>query len=664
MQALLIVVRVLHFAAAISLTGTLGFACLISEPAFRRSATNDGSVGELRRRLDWIAWASLALALISGTAWLGAVASEISGKPLAAVFAQGIAATVLTHTQFGEDWLARLSLAGLLALCLAARKSLRFPVSVVAGWPALALAAAMLASLAWAGHGAATPGAPGNFHLAGDAMHLLAAGFWLGTLPALVLLLAAARRAADAHWVEVARIATRRFSRLAVASVIVLLAGGLINTWFLAGSIPALVGTDYGRLLLGKIALFIAMLMFAAVNLLRLTPRLAGAVAVPRTIAQLQRNALVEVGFGVGVLAIVGVLGRLPPGLHTEPGWPFPFRVDFAALTVGSKILLGIAAVLFCACAIGAVATAAAGRYRSMAAFGAGLALVTALGWVASFPAVERAYPTSFFALARPYDAGSVAAGAALYADDCAACHGATGEGNGPAATGLSIRPANLTEAHLFAHSPGDLFWWVSQGRGHGAMPGFDSIMTPDQRWDVINFVRARAAGVLTREVGPEVTAATAYPVPDFAFETGGTQKTLSGMLKEGPVLLVLFGRSALDVRLRQLATDQPRFAAAGLQIVAIGLDHAAETGSEEAGMPRFVARVSTEVKSALALFRMPADGGESELLLDRNGNVRAGWTAAGQEGLPDAATLAADAEAAARFAVAAPSPSHAGHSH
>jgi putative copper resistance protein D len=661
-QALLIAARALHFAAAISLAGTLGFACLIAEPAFRRSGTNDASVGELRRRLDWIAWASLALALISGTAWLGAVASEMSGKPLGAVFSQGIATTVLTRTRFGEDWLVRLTLAGLLAVCLVARNVPRPRASAALGALALGLAATMLASLAWAGHGAATPGAPGNLHMAGDVMHLLAAGFWLGTLPPLVLLLAATRRAADARWVEVARIATRRFSRLAVASVIVLLAGGLINTWFLAGSIPALVGTDYGRLLLGKIALFIAMLMFASVNLLRLTPRLAGAVAVPRTVAQLQRNALLEVGFGVGVLAIVGVLGRLPPGLHTEPGWPFPLRLDFAALTAGSRILLGIAFVLFCACAIGAVAAAAAGKYRSIAAFGAGLALATTVGWAASFPGLERAYPTSFYAPARPYDASSVAAGAALYADNCAACHGAEGEGNGPAAAGLPIRPSNLTEAHLFAHSPGDLFWWVSQGRGHGAMPGFAVVMTPDQRWDVVNFVRARAAGVLAREVGPEVTAAVAYPVPDFVFETGGAQETLSGMLQKGPVLLMLFGRPAPDARLQQLAGDRPRLGAAGLQIVAIGLDQATETASEEAGMARFVARVSPEVKSALALFRSPADGGESELLLDRNGNVRVGWTAAGQEGLPDAATLVSDAEAAAGFAVAAPS--HAGHSH
>ena len=119
--------------------------------------------------------------------------------------------------------------------------------------------------------------------------------------------------------------------------------------------------------------------------------------------------------------------------------------------------------------------------------------------------------------------------------------------------------------------------------------------------------------------------------MPDFAFETGGSQQTLSGILQRGPVLLVLFGRSAPVARLQQLAADQPRLAAAGLQIVAIGLDRAAETAAEEAGIPRFVARVSPEVKSAPALFRTPVDGGDSELMLDRNGNVRAVRTAAGQ---------------------------------
>ena len=49
---------------------------------------------------------------------------------------------------------------------------------------------------------------------------------------------------------------------------------GSINTWYLAGSIPALTETDYGRLLLLKIALFLVMVAVAAFNRLHLTPRL------------------------------------------------------------------------------------------------------------------------------------------------------------------------------------------------------------------------------------------------------------------------------------------------------------------------------------------------------------------------------------------------------
>src|SRR6516162_4701060 len=85
-------------------------------------------------------------------------------------------------------------------------------------------------------------------------------------------------------------------------------------------------------------------------------------------------------GPGLGVLAIVGVLGTLPPALHTEPGWPFPVRLDLATLTEGSRILLASLALAACAFAIGGVVAAAAGHYRRMAVLAAGLALCLAIG--------------------------------------------------------------------------------------------------------------------------------------------------------------------------------------------------------------------------------------------------------------------------------------------
>jgi putative copper resistance protein D len=429
MEGFLIAARFLHFTASILLTGVFTFERLIAGPALRPSGEAPANAARLRRRLGWLAWASLALAIGSGAAWLVAVAAGMSGKPLGAAVSQGAMLIVLTRTQFGADWLLRFALALLLGCCLLMQRRERGWAHGAICWTALLFAAAMLASLAWAGHGTATPGPSGDLHLAADVLHLLAAGLWLGTLPPLILFLAEARRIGNTDWAAVSATMVRRYSALAIASVTVLLAGGLVNTWFLAGTVPALVGTEYGRLLLTKIGFFIAMLMVAAVNLLRLTPRLAAGGThnvVWRTTARLQANARIETALGLGAVAIVSVLGTLPPGLHAEPGWPFPFRLDIAALTPRSQILLAILALIICLCAVAAVATAAAGRYRRTGTFAVVLTLCLALGWFPLRPAIEPAYPTSYYAPSEPYASASIVRGAALYTDNCALCHGAS----------------------------------------------------------------------------------------------------------------------------------------------------------------------------------------------------------------------------------------------
>lgn len=649
MQALLIAARFVQFAASIALTGVFAFECLIAAPAVRAAGTVYADAA-LRRRFCALAWASLALTLLSGAGWLVAVAADMSGAPLGAVMTRAVMGVVLTETRFGLDWLWRCAGVVLIAILLAMPRRAR--LEAARRWLMLVLSVPVLAGLAWAGHGAATAGAAGELHLAGDILHLLGAGGWLGTLPPLALFLTAASGAA------IMRAAMRRYTVLAVASVTALFAGGLVNTWFLAGTLPALVGTEYGRLLLGKIALFLIMLVLGAVNLLRLVPRLGHGPEAPaaKTGAQLKRNALTETALGTGVLAVVGLLGILPPGLHTEPGWPFPFRIALAALSPPAKIVVAVAFCIAAAGVIGAVAAAAAGRYRRAVVLAGIVVVGAAIGFIPLRPAIEPAYPTSFYAPAQPYDAPSVIAGAAIYAANCAACHGPSGKGDGPAAAGLPIRPANLTEPHLFAHSPGDLFWWVSHGRDHGVMPGFAASLNPHQRWDVINFILARAAGDLVRHVGRDITTAAAYPVPDFAFEQGGRQSTLRRQLQEEPVLLALYGDKVPAARLAALAAARGILATAGLHLIAVPVGRPA-TAPGTAPLPSFAVTVSATVTKTLSHFRSPDDGGETELLLDRNGDVRARWTA---NDVPSIETLAADASRVGRIAVAPPS--HAGH--
>jgi mono/diheme cytochrome c family protein len=74
------------------------------------------------------------------------------------------------------------------------------------------------------------------------------------------------------------------------------------------------------------------------------------------------------------------------------------------------------------------------------------------------------AYPTSYYSSSTNFAVTSIARGAELFPADCAACHGPTGRGDGPAAKTLPVPPADLTASHLWMHSDGELFWWLSHG--------------------------------------------------------------------------------------------------------------------------------------------------------------------------------------------------------
>jgi hypothetical protein len=161
-------------------------------------------------------------------------------------------------------------------------------------------------------------------------------------------------------------------------------------------------------------------------------------------------------------------------------------------------------------------------------------------------------------------------------------------------------------------------------------------------------------------QVGPQPSSAIAPEVPDFAFETGGVQQTLKQTLERGPVLLILFTPPAPLARLQQLAAAQSQLGTVGLHVIAVEFGPTPEPISGE--RPPLMVGVSSEVMTALALFRETEDGGETELMLDQAGVIRARWTCNMLGGLPPPVSLTAEAEHVAR--PGASTQNHAGHIH
>ena len=237
----------------------------------------------------------------------------MSGLPFGEAMTWNVLSTVLSETQFGLVSEIRFALAIILAACLT------YDRVVPVRWPALGSALGLIAAIAWTGHGGATLGAMGNLHLTADVLHLIAAAAWIGGVLPLTLLLVSAQRHQNIEWASLTRDSVVRFSTLGIVTVGTLFATGIVNAWILVGSVRALLFTEYGQLLTLKLVAFGLMLMFAAVNRFFFTPQLALPIedkARIGSLRQLTRNSATEFALGLGIFAIVGLLGTMHPAIH------------------------------------------------------------------------------------------------------------------------------------------------------------------------------------------------------------------------------------------------------------------------------------------------------------------------------------------------------------
>jgi putative copper resistance protein D len=641
-----ILVRWVHVAAAATLVGAFGFLVGVARPAAREAGLVDsGAFTPLDRDLLALGRWALGVTLASALLDLARQATVVSGESLFTSLAWPTLGAVLDETRYGAVWLARQAFLVLLAALVLGRDAERDGRD----WLAFRLEAAVLAAVGLglagaAGHAAAAAGDDSRLPLALDAVHLLATGVWLGALVPFAVFLRWLEGQPEPASARAAAQATRRFSALGLAGVLLLAASGVYNAWQQVGGFAPLLGTSYGHWLLAKLGLVVALLGVAAVNLLVIRPRLlaaaaTGAAARGPLVRRLRHRVLVEAGLGLLVLGMVAVLGLTTPARHATIDWPLTFRFDWDAtkdlpgvrtrVAVGSQLaLLGLVAAL-----LGGLV-----RRRHWGWLVAGGVVGAALGLGIALPALSvDAYPTTYLRPAVTYTATSIARGAALYGTHCASCHGPGGAGDGPAGASMTPPPADLTAPHASDHTAGDLFQWITRGTGRSPMPAFGSRLSPEERWDTINFVRTLAAVESARSLGPIASPTPAIVAPDFPYTTGiGEPIALRDERGRASILLVFFTLPHSAARLVRLAELYPQIRSRRADVLGVPVRDAADVyrrlGQRPVLFPIAVDGAADAVATyalfgrALGAGRVTDPPPHLEFLVDRQGYLRARW--------------------------------------
>ena len=300
-----VAIRWVQYGALLVVVGVIAFALLVL-PRLRHPMAGL-TVPALRSQAARVGF--LAALLLGATAIMRLMAQSyaLHGAPL--MPDPALLGTLLRVTQWGQAWMLE---AGAILIALVgfmlARRGGR------GAWPVLAIAVgAMAVSMALSGHAAAAPRLP-TLAIMADAMHIIGAGGWLGSLLVLITvgLPAAVRVEEPERWRLVGRLVSA-FSPTALGFAGLTAATGVLAVWLHVDSLTALWQTRYGLILLLKLAVLSATAGIGLYNWRRVLPQLS---TIPAATHRLRRSAVAELSIGVLVILITAVLVATPTGME------------------------------------------------------------------------------------------------------------------------------------------------------------------------------------------------------------------------------------------------------------------------------------------------------------------------------------------------------------
>ncbi|QIL70003.1 cytochrome c [Diaphorobacter sp. HDW4B] len=200
---------------------------------------------------------------------------------------------------------------------------------------------------------------------------------------------------------------------------------------------------------------------------------------------------------------VVGLVGEV----DEQAAWPWRWRLAGENLLIDQAQArqLAISLLIIASVLVLLVVALWWKRARLWLVGASALALVLA-PWPAAAVLFTQAHPTSFHVAAVPFSDHAIANGARLYAAQCVQCHGENGKGQGALASQQPVWPPNFASPLLWRRADGELLWAVRhglQGRdGQQTMPAFAQSLNVQESWELLQYLRALAAGELLRATG------------------------------------------------------------------------------------------------------------------------------------------------------------------